>query len=130
MTTSTLSLNRPIFLRNVLIANVLFSITSGFIFAFLPHLIADFAGVDWIPYFQILGVSLFGFAGFVFYTARTLNPRFIWIVFALDAAWVLGSYLLLLIGVLPITDAAKWAFAFIADAVLIFAILEYVGLRR
>lgn len=129
-TTQSSKLNRPNFLRNVLIANIAFSTTFGVVFTFLSGAIATFAGVAWESYFQLLGIGLFGFAGFVFYTMRTLNPRLIWIVFALDIIWVISSYALLLLGLLPITDAAKWAFAFIADAVLVFGILEYIGLRR
>lgn len=130
MTTQATSLNRPAFMRNVLIANVVFSTTFGVLFTLAAGAIVDFTGVPWGLYYRALGIGLLAFAGFVFYTMRTLEPRLIWTVFVLDVAWVVGSYVLLVLNVLPITTAAKWAFAVIADAVLVFALLEWWGMRR
>jgi len=47
-----------------------------------------------------------------------------------DLAWVLGSAVLVFANLVPFTTAGKWAIAIIADVVLVFAILQYVGLRR
>ncbi|MEL7235229.1 MAG: hypothetical protein AAGK74_12075 [Chloroflexota bacterium] len=100
---ATQTLPRPTFMRHVLTANVVFSVTFGVLFTFAAGMIADFAGAAWQPYYQALGIGLFAFAGFVFYTRQTLTPRFIWTVFALDVAWVVGSYVLLAFNLLPIT---------------------------
>lgn len=129
-TTATQAKPQTALIRNVLLANDLFSTAFGLLFLFGAGWVADFAGVAWEPYFRVLGIGLLLFAGFVFYTSRTLNRRLIWTVFALDVAWVVGSVLLLAFDLLPITVAAKWAFVFIADAVLVLVVLEYWGLRR
>ncbi|MEM6282921.1 MAG: hypothetical protein AAF787_12055 [Chloroflexota bacterium] len=124
------TLPRPAFMRHVLAANVAFSVTFAVLFTFVAGAVANFTDVAWQPYYRALGVGLFAFGAFVFYTRQTLNPRLIWTVFALDVAWVVGSYVLLVLNLLPVTTAAKWAFAGIADAVLVFAILEWWGMRR
>lgn len=130
MTTGVQTSSRANFLRNVLIANDLFCTAFGLLFIFGAGAVADFAGVSWAPYFRLLGFGLLVFAGFVFYTAYTGNRRLARVIFWLDVAWVVGSYALLVLNVLPITNEAKWAFAFIGDAVLVFAILEYWALRQ
>jgi hypothetical protein len=47
-----------------------------------------------------------------------------------DLAWVVGSAVLIFANLVPFTTAGKWTIAIIADVVLVFAILQYVGLRR
>ncbi len=130
MTTQTLLFDRPNFMRAVLLANIAFCVTCAIIFTFFSGAVVQFTGAAWGPYYIALGVSLFAFGGFVAYTRHTLHRRLIWIVFALDTAWVVGSFALLGFNLLPITSGAKWAFALIADAVLVFAVLEWWGLRR
>jgi len=131
MTTQTLTtFDRPNFIRAVLLANIAFCVTCAVIFTFFSGAVVTFTDAAWGPYYIALGVSLLAFGGFVAYTRHTLNRRLVWIVFALDAAWVVGSFALLAFNLLPITSGAKWAFAFIADAVLVFAVLEWWGLRR
>lgn len=130
MNTQTLTFNRPQYMRQVLLANIGFCVTFAAIFTFAPGAVVSFTGAAWGPYYVALGVAVFAFAGFVAYTRHTLNRRLVWVVFALDMAWVVGSYVLLAFNVLPITLAAKWAFAILADAVLVLAVLEWWGLRR
>ncbi|NDJ77735.1 MAG: hypothetical protein GYB65_15895 [Chloroflexi bacterium] len=129
MVTESQTLGKPAALRNILYANIAFCMTFVALFVFAAGPIADFADVAWEPYLRLLGIGLAGFAGYVFYAARTLERRLVWVVFALDVAWVVGSYVLLALDALPITTEAQWALAVIADAVLLFAVLEYWALR-
>lgn len=80
----------------------------------------------------VVGLGFLPFVAFVFYTARQseMNPTYGRIILVLDIAWVLMSVLVLWARWLPLTTAGKWAVALAAELVAIFAILEYVGLRR
>ena len=48
----------------------------------------------------------------------------------LDVVWVVGSAVLLVTKALPFTPVGVWAVAIVADIVAIFAIVQYLGLRR
>ena len=48
----------------------------------------------------------------------------------LDVLWVLGSVALIFSNQIPLTVAGKWAVALVADVVALFAVLQYVGVRR
>jgi hypothetical protein len=52
------------------------------------------------------------------------------IIFALDILWVVGSILLLIADPLTLSNEGKWIVLILADAVGVFAVLEYFGLRR
>jgi hypothetical protein len=80
----------------------------------------------------VLGIGLLGFAGLLYLTARQrpLGLRQANLIFWLDVAWVVGSALLLATGWAPLTSAGWWAVLVVADVVALFAILEFVGIRR
>jgi hypothetical protein len=46
----------------------------------------------------------------------------------MDLAWVIGSYPLLLI--VPLSTGGKWVVGIVAEVVMIFAIAQWVGIRR
>ncbi len=48
----------------------------------------------------------------------------------LNVAWVVGSYIILFTNWASLTNAGWWAVAVVADIVTIFAVVQYVGLRR
>jgi hypothetical protein len=47
-----------------------------------------------------------------------------------DLAWVIASAGLIFANLVDFTTAGKWAIAILADVVLVFAIVQFVGLRR
>ena len=51
-------------------------------------------------------------------------------ILLMDIAWVVGSALLLFTGWVSFTTAGWWAVLLVADVVALFAILEFVGIRR
>jgi ABC-type dipeptide/oligopeptide/nickel transport system permease subunit len=51
-----------------------------------------------------------------------------WIAVVMDAVWVVGSYLLIFL--VPFSLGGKWVVALVAELVLAFAILQWLGIRR
>ncbi|MGH7455699.1 MAG: hypothetical protein ACRENG_30365, partial [bacterium] len=51
-----------------------------------------------------------------------------WLAVVLDAAWVIGSAILIFAGTLSTTG--NWLVAIVADIVLLFAVLQFFGIRR
>jgi len=47
-----------------------------------------------------------------------------------DLVWVAGSVILIFTSLVNLTTPGKWVIAIVADIVLAFAILQFLGLRR
>lgn len=119
-------------LHQALLANGIFSSISGLVFMVSSAPIAAFLGVDFNAVLIALGLALVLFGlGVLWLSSRPEIPRSLAIlVTVLDLAWVLGSIILLVSGIIPLTPEGKWAIAIIADIVAVFAILQIIGLRR
>ena len=78
----------------------------------------------------ILGLGLLVFAGTLVINARRqqVQTSDAWIAVALDLAWVLGSYVLIFVA--PFSTEGKWVVSVVAELVLVFAVLQFVGIRR
>ena len=124
--------NKTHFLRRVLRANAIFSTLSALIVILLANPLAAFIGIPDPLALYILGIGLLPFAWFVNQTSRQeeLNEQFVKLILILDLLWVGGSYLLIFSGIVPFTTAGKWIVGLLAEVVFIFAILEFIGLRR
>lgn len=120
------------FLRRVLQANMVFSGLSGLFLAVDAGPLSRWLGIPAAWIVVVIGVGLLGFAWQLFQTAKqsSLNLRQANAIFWLDVAWVVGSALLLFTGWVSFTTAGWWTVLLVADAVTLFAILEYVGIRR
>lgn len=140
---STHTLHRPNdhLIRSALRANALFSTVSGLLFVLAASSIAEFLGIHQsrilglltgAGFILVLGLAILAFAGLLFYmtTRPVLDLSLARAVFVLDVAWVIVSLLILLSGALPLTTAGSWAVLIVSDIVAVFAIAEYVGLRR
>ncbi len=117
-------------LRNSLRANGAFSTLSGLVFAFAGGAVARAIGLEAAWLVHATGIGLLGFAAYLFYTAS--RPELdtgvaLQIVFA-DLAWVVGTLPVVFFDVLNRTGTLG-AIA-IADVVLLFAVLQYAGVRR
>ena len=119
-----------LFLRNALRSNAVFSTLSGATFLFAAPWIASRMGIGETLIVRAVGVSLLVFAaGLVLNASRTTVNRIeAWLAVTMDALWVAGSAVLIAFQVL--TLAGNWAVAVVADIVLIFAILQVLGLRK
>lgn len=132
---------RSSLLRTVLRANAAFSTISGLSFILLNQPIAELIGIQGETIFNLLngelflivvGAGLLPFAGFLWWFAmqQNLTVQITWGIITADFAWVIASAVILLVGLLPLTNLGKWGVLIIADTVLIFALLQIWGLRR
>ena len=119
-------------LRNALRGNALFSGISGLVLFLGAQTLAQFTGIQEPLVFILLGVVLILFAVDLVWIAskENIDRRLAWAVIILDVAWVIGSIFILLTNLVPLTVTGRWTIALVAEAVAIFAILQYVGLRR
>lgn len=120
------------FLRRVLLTNSLFSAISGSVVAALANPIAEFMGLSSAVPLMLVALALLPFAFGVYRVAtqEVLQKSFVRIIFFMDVAWVVASLVLLATNALALTTAGNWAVLIVADAVMLFAIGEYIGLRR
>lgn len=130
MTTQTLAQDR--LLRRALKLNAGFSALSGMalIVAFAP--LGRLIGVE-LPWLYVpLGFALLLFALGLLRNARRpeINRTEARLAVFMDVAWVVGSAALLLLPGLPLTGAGRWLIALVADVVALFALLQWLGLRR
>jgi hypothetical protein len=79
---------------------------------------------------RLLGAFLMIYAAALLYNAAraTISRREAVAAVVLNAGWVLGSALVILAG--PLTPVGNLAVAAVAAAVVLFAVLEVVGLTR
>jgi hypothetical protein len=119
-------------LRYTLRGNSLFSAISGLVcIADADWLAAQFGNLPPLV-IAIMGVGLLGYAAALFYVtqqARITRAQALTFVLA-DAAWVVGSVVLLATGWLPMTTIGWWLEAIVAVIVAGFAELQFVGMQR
>ena len=119
-------------LRLALGGNAAFSTLSAVIFLAASQPIATFLG--FLPGKQVfvLGIQLGVFAAWLAWlSTRPAIPRWqVWLIIALDALWVAGSFQLLLAPPAELTVGGRWAIALVADVVGLLAIFQFVGLRQ
>lgn len=124
--------SRTSLLRGALIGNAIFSGASGLVLIVAANPVSRFLGLEsgWIP--AIIGVGLLGWVYQLVQTVRQepVEPKQVWTVIAGDIAWVVGSWAILLAGWPDLTTDGKWTAAIVAEIVALFAVLQYVGLRR
>jgi hypothetical protein len=63
-------------------------------------------------------------------TTAVLNSKLVWLIIVLDVSWVITSAVLLLTDLVPLTTTGQWIIGLLAEIVAVFAVLEYVGLRK
>lgn len=117
-------------LRNALRANGAFSTLSGLTFTLGAGPVAAAIGLGDARLLAAVGLGLLGFAGYLAWVSSrpTIDlSTSMQIVFA-DLAWVVGTVPLVLMDVLSRTGTV--AAVLVADMVLLFAILQFLGVRR
>jgi hypothetical protein len=118
------------FLRKALMGNALFSTFSGLTILFAPGWVLRILGLSKDVSLPILGLGLLVFAATLVINARRQQVKTsdAWIAVLMDVAWVLGSYVLIFI--VPFSTEGKWVVGLVAELVLGFAVLQFVGIRR
>ncbi|ALA56880.1 hypothetical protein [Nitrospira moscoviensis] len=117
-------------LRHSLRANAWFSGLSGLLFLLAAHPVATFLGLDAPWMVRALGPGLLVYALWLGFISRRSTPdcREVWSAIALDGVWVIGSALLLLGELLPLSTSGLWAIGIVADIVACFAVLQIYAL--
>lgn len=120
-------------LRRALQGNAAFSSVCGLLFILAAKPIAAFLGTVPPVLVLITGVSLLGFAAGL--ARNSLRDRISLteakIAVAMDLMWVGGSAVAALFAnALGLTRPGTWAVVIVADVVLLFAVLQFLGVRR
>lgn len=119
-------------LHRVFLVNSLSSAIAGIAFVVASNPIANLIGVANPLAVLVIGVGLLLFAAGVFYVVSqpTINRRAAWLIFELDVIWIVSSAIILLTDAFGLSTAGRWLVLILADMVVIFAIIEFIGLRR
>ncbi len=130
--TSSISTSGKSFLQRALLGNAAFSGISGLVMVLAAGSISEFLGLGNPVILVITGVVLLLYMPMLVWLSNQspVPGHFAWEVIALDILWVTGSLVLIFTDLVPLTTGGKWAIAITADIVALFAILQYVGLRR
>jgi hypothetical protein len=121
---------RACFLRRALMGNALFSILSGLIILFAQGWVLRILGLSNKISLLVLGVALIVFAATLVINARRqpVKTSDAWMAVWMDIAWVIGSYVLIFVG--PFSTEGKWVVGLVAELVFVFAVLQFLGIRR
>lgn len=133
MTTfNTQTANEANLLRGALRSNAIFSAVSGIVMVLGAGPMTTFLGIAEAGPLRLIGAGLFIWAAFAVYVAAQRPPSrgLVWLIIGGDLLWVVGSVLLIALDPLALTTGGKWLVALLADIVLLFAIVQFVGLRR
>jgi hypothetical protein len=123
--------DRPGLLRRTLLADSIVSGSAALLLAVGAGPLHDAFGLS-VTFLRVVGVSLLPWTALLFYAASraTAPRRLVWGIAGVNLLWVAGSVLLLVSGWI---DPTGLGIAFViaqALAVLAFAELQIVGLRR
>jgi len=118
------------FLRNALMGNALFSTLSGLTILLAQGWVLRILGLPSTVTLLILGAGLIVFAVTLVINAskQQVKKSDAWIAVLMDVAWVVGSYILIF--TVPFSTEGKWVVGVVAELVLVFAVLQFVGIRR
>lgn len=119
------------FLRFVLFADAATGIACGLLLSAGGSFLQNLSGLP-VTLMFYAGLSLFPFAAFLIYTAtrKSVSKTAIWLIIGLNLLWTIDSFLLLASGYVAPTTFGYVFVIFQAIGVLIFADLEFIGLRK
>ena len=122
--------DRQRWLRCSLLGNVVFSTLSGLIFVLAASPVASFIGVAEVALVRGVGVGLIGFAACIAFVATRpeIDPKATLAIILGDLSWVVGTVPVVMLDWL--SPDGLIAALVIADVVLLFAGLQYYGVRR
>ncbi len=117
-------------LRMALMGNALFSTISALTLILAGQWVVRLLGLPEAVNLLTMGISLLVFAVtlVVFARKKPIKVSDAWIAVVLDLAWVIGSYPLLF--VVPFSTTGKWIVGIVAEVVLLFALMQWLGIRR
>ena len=121
---------KELLLRKALKGNALFSGLSGIGILIANAELSRLLGFPSRVPLVIVAVALLGFALLLATNASRESLRLAdaWTAVLMDLAWVVGSYVLLFIA--PFSKPGRWIVAIVAELVLLFAIVQWLGIRK
>ena len=124
--------NKNSMLHIAIRSNAIFCDISALVMVVAAKPLASFLGLSNPAILVGIGLVLFAWALMLFWGSMQVQvPRWLaWLAIDGDLAWVAASAIVLLLPASPLSVAGKWAIAISADVVLVFAIWQFVGLRR
>ena len=117
-------------LKKALTGNALFSVISGVAILIANRWLVKFLGLPDKVSLVLLGISLIIYSVLLWLNARKAKIIITgaWVAIVMDVVWVVGSYALIV--VVPFSVGGKWVVAVVAELVLAFAVLQWMGVRR
>lgn len=117
-------------LKKALTGNALFSVISGAAILLANRWLVKFLGLPDQVSLALLGISLLVYAILLWLNARKAKIRITgaWVAIVMDVVWVVASYALIV--VVPFSVGGKWVVALVAELVLAFSVLQWMGVRR
>jgi hypothetical protein len=116
-------------LRRTLQADGLFEVIGGVTLIAGAKPLTMLFGLDAPSILVGSGIGMLFYAAWLFYIASQ-QPIRRWAALLaadLNIAWVIASGIILFTGWLPLTAASWWTIALIADAMIVFAVLQFYG---
>lgn len=128
----TMTHSTPTLLNRAVRANSLFCAGSGAGLLLAARPLSGWLGLPWPALLGGLGAMLVVYGALLWRVSAEspLPAARARIIIALDIAWVVGSAALLLADQPGFTTAGKWAVAVVADIVALFALVQFIALRR
>jgi len=119
-------------LKYTLLTNAVTSMLTGLLCIILNSFLSELIGLSSSIYLYVVGGFLLIFAADVWFTvSRTpINPLFVKMIIAADLAWVVGSFLLVLLMPELFTFTGIILIEVIAVGVLGYAVLQAIGLKQ
>ena len=129
-TSNATSNDRQRWLRNSLLGNAVFSTLSGLTFVLAGGAVANFIGLEQVALVRAAGIGLLGFAGYVAFVATRseIDRKAAFAIVIGDLSWVAGTVPVVMLDILSANGMI--AAVVVADIVLLFAVLQYFGIRR
>jgi hypothetical protein len=117
-------------LKKALTGNAVFSVVSGVAILFANRWLVKFLGLPDNVSLALLGISLVVYAMLLWLNARKAKIKIAgaWVAIVIDVVWAIGSYALIV--VVRFSVGGKWVVALVAELVLAFAVLQWMGVRR
>lgn len=117
-------------LRKALLGNAAFSLLSAAIIVFFKNTLTGWLGISKDFDLLFLAISLVIFAAWLLGNAvrkqvKVMEAR---IAIAMDLAWVALSIPVVILA--PLSSGGKWMVTVVAEIVLSFALVQWIGIRR
>ena len=119
------------FLRYVLFADAATCLVCGVLLSIGGGFLQNLLGLP-VSIMFYAGLSLFPFVAFLIYAAtrKSISKTIVWLIIGLNMLWTIDSFLLLVSGYVAPTNFGYVFVIFQALGVLMFADLEFIGLRK